>query len=62
MVEELLNKAAASSFNVFRFWGFLDIGNQGVSNSVDGNPRAKSFKLSGCLRSKLSSRGTTNES
>jgi len=36
MVDALLNKAAASSFNVFRFWGFLDIGNQDGSNSVDG--------------------------
>ncbi|PYY10584.1 MAG: hypothetical protein DMG69_06205 [Acidobacteria bacterium] len=48
MVEDLLNKAAASSFNVFRFWGFLDIGNQDVSNSVDGNPRAKSFQVCDC--------------
>jgi mannan endo-1,4-beta-mannosidase len=36
MVDDLLTTAAASSFNVFRFWGFLDIGNQDGSNSVDG--------------------------
>ncbi len=36
MVDDLLTTAAANSFNVFRFWGFLDIGNQDGSNSVDG--------------------------
>ena len=36
MVDALFNKAAASSFNVMRFWGFIDIGNQDGSNSVDG--------------------------
>jgi mannan endo-1,4-beta-mannosidase len=36
MVDDLFNKAAASSFNVMRFWGFIDIGNQDGSNSVDG--------------------------
>ena len=36
MVDDLLTTAAASSFNVIRFWGFLDIGNQDGSNSVDG--------------------------
>ena len=36
MVDALFEKAAASSFNVMRFWGFLDIGNQDGSNSVDG--------------------------
>jgi mannan endo-1,4-beta-mannosidase len=36
MVDDLLGKAAASSFNVFRLWAFLDIGNQDGSNSVDG--------------------------
>jgi mannan endo-1,4-beta-mannosidase len=42
MVDDLLNKAAASSFNVFRFWGFIDIGNLDGTNSVDpGNPGGK---------------------
>jgi len=36
MVDALLEKAADSSFNVFRLWGFLDIGNEDGSNSVDG--------------------------
>jgi mannan endo-1,4-beta-mannosidase len=36
MVDDLFTKAAANSFNVFRFWGFLDIGNQDGTNSVDG--------------------------
>ncbi len=36
MVDDLLTRAAANSFNVVRFWGSLDIGNQDGSNSVDG--------------------------
>ncbi len=36
MVNDLFTTAGAHSFNVFRFWGFLDIGNQDGSNSVDG--------------------------
>jgi mannan endo-1,4-beta-mannosidase len=36
MVDDLLTTAAANSFNVFRLWGFLDIGNQDGSNSVAG--------------------------
>jgi mannan endo-1,4-beta-mannosidase len=36
MVDDLLNTAAANSFNVFRFWGFLDIGNADGSNCVEG--------------------------
>lgn len=36
MVDDFLNTAAAASFNVVRFWGALDIGNQDGSNSVDG--------------------------
>jgi len=37
MVNDLLTTTAANSFNVFRFWGFLDIGNQDGSNSVEGS-------------------------
>ena len=36
MVDNLLTTAASQSFNTFRLWGFLDIGNQDGSNSVDG--------------------------
>lgn len=36
MVDDLLTTAAADNFNVFRFWGFLDIGNQDGSNCVEG--------------------------
>jgi mannan endo-1,4-beta-mannosidase len=36
MVDDLFNTAAANQFNVFRFWGFLDIGNQDGTNSVEG--------------------------
>ncbi len=36
MVNELFTTAAQHNFNVFRFWGFIDIGNQNGSNSVDG--------------------------
>ena len=36
MVDFLLEKAAASGFNVIRMWGSLDIGNQDGSNSIRG--------------------------
>jgi mannan endo-1,4-beta-mannosidase len=36
MVDALLEKAAASGFNVIRMWGSLDIGNQDGSNSIRG--------------------------
>lgn len=36
MVDDLFTKAASQGFNAFRFWGFIDIGNQDGSNSVDG--------------------------
>ena len=36
MVDNLLTTAAAQDFNTFRMWGFMDIGNQDGSNSVDG--------------------------
>ena len=36
MVDNLLQTAAAQNFNTFRIWGFIDIGNQDGSNSVDG--------------------------
>lgn len=36
MVDNLLTTAAAQNFNTFRLWGFIDIGNQDGSNSVDG--------------------------
>ena len=36
MVNNLLTTAASQNFNTFRIWGFLDIGNQDGSNSVDG--------------------------
>lgn len=37
MVDDLLTTAAANSFNVMRVWGFLDIGNQDGTNSVEGS-------------------------
>ena len=36
MVDDVLTRAAAQNFNTMRTWGFLDIGNQDGSNSVDG--------------------------
>ncbi len=36
MVDNLLTTAASQNFNTFRIWGFLDVGNQDGSNSVDG--------------------------
>ena len=36
MVNELFTTAAQHNFNVFRFWGFIDIGNQNGSNSEIG--------------------------
>ena len=36
MVDNLLTTAASQNFNTFRLWGFLDIGNQDGTNSVDG--------------------------
>jgi mannan endo-1,4-beta-mannosidase len=36
MVDNLFTIAAANNFNVFRFWGFIDIGNQDGSNCVEG--------------------------
>lgn len=36
MVDNVLNTAAASGFNVMRLWGSLDIGNQDGSNSIRG--------------------------
>jgi mannan endo-1,4-beta-mannosidase len=36
MVDDLLDTAAAAKFNVVRFWGSLDIGNQDGSSSIDG--------------------------
>jgi mannan endo-1,4-beta-mannosidase len=37
MVDDLFTTAAANSFNVFRFWGFLDIGNSDGTNFVGGS-------------------------
>lgn len=37
MVDDLLVNAANNNFKVIRAWGFLDIGNQDGSNSVDGS-------------------------
>src|SRR5437016_4793135 len=37
MVDDLLTNAANNSFKVVRTWGYLDIGNQDGSNSVDGS-------------------------
>ena len=36
MVDNVLEAAAASGFNVVRMWGSLDIGNQDGSNSIRG--------------------------
>lgn len=36
MVDNVLTTAAAQNFNTMRTWGFLDVGNQDGSNSVDG--------------------------
>jgi mannan endo-1,4-beta-mannosidase len=36
MVDNLLNTAASNDFKVVRTWGFLDIGNQDGSGSIDG--------------------------
>ena len=36
MVDNLLTTAASQNFNTFRLWGFLDIGNQDGSNSING--------------------------
>ena len=36
MVDNVLTTAAAANFNVMRTWGFLDIGNQDGSQSIDG--------------------------
>jgi mannan endo-1,4-beta-mannosidase len=36
MVDDLLNTASASGFNVIRMWGSLDIGNQDGSDSISG--------------------------
>ncbi len=37
MVDDALTTAAANHFNVMRMWGFLDIGSQDGTNSVDGS-------------------------
>ena len=36
MVDNVLTTAASQNFNTFRLWGFLDIGNEDGTNSVDG--------------------------
>jgi mannan endo-1,4-beta-mannosidase len=36
MVDDVLTTAAAQNFNTMRTWGFIDVGNQDGSNSVDG--------------------------
>ena len=36
MVDNVLTTAAAQNFNTMRTWGFIDVGNQDGSNSVDG--------------------------
>ncbi len=36
MTDAVLEKAAASGFNVIRTWGWFDIGNQDGTNSVAG--------------------------
>ncbi len=36
MVDNVLETAAAQNFNTMRTWGFIDIGNQDGTNSVDG--------------------------
>jgi mannan endo-1,4-beta-mannosidase len=43
MVDNLFNKAAASSLNVMRVWGFIDIGNQDGSNSIAAIPNGVYF-------------------
>ena len=36
MVDDVLTRAAAQNFNTMRTWGFIDIGNQDGTNSIDG--------------------------
>ncbi len=36
MVDNVLTTAASQNFNTMRTWGFIDVGNQDGSNSVDG--------------------------
>src|SRR5436189_6205613 len=40
MVRDALQTAAANNFQVMRVWGFLDIGNEDASNSLDPNANA----------------------
>ncbi len=37
MVDDLLTTAAQNEFNVLRTWGFLDIGDENGTNSIDGS-------------------------
>jgi mannan endo-1,4-beta-mannosidase len=40
MVRDALQTAASNNFQVMRVWGFLDIGNEDASNSLDPNANA----------------------
>ncbi|HYD42515.1 MAG TPA: cellulase family glycosylhydrolase [Anaeromyxobacter sp.] len=44
MVDDVLETAAASGFNVIRTWGSLDIGNQDGSNSIRGKQEGVYFQ------------------